>query len=104
MDITDKFLEICIFLAHNRFITILKQMPMTLVTAIKADSIAGKKPSHHRGKGNNPRSKQKMGVVGDKHPRLTAGLRLREDFCQAIEEILSIPVGYEYLSTLSPGS
>lgn len=71
-------------------------------SGIKAHSIASKEPSHHCSKGSNSRSKQKMGVVRDEHPRITVRLSLRQEFCQAIEEIPSIPVVYEYLSTLYP--
>lgn len=49
MNIADQFLKIGIFLAHNGFVTILKEMPMSLVTAIKTDGVACKEPSHHCG-------------------------------------------------------
>ena len=43
-----------------------------------------------------------MGVVRDEHPRVTVRLSLGQDSCQTIQEIPSIPVVYEYLSTLYP--
>ena len=43
-----------------------------------------------------------MGMVLYEHPRITGSLSLGQEFCQAIEKIFSIPVVYEYLSTLYP--
>jgi len=49
VNIPDKFLQIGIFLADNGFVTILKQLALALVAAIKTDGVAGKEPSHHFG-------------------------------------------------------
>ena len=57
VNIPDKFLQIGIFLADNGFVTILKQLAVALVAAIKTDGIASKKPSHYRSKGDKSRSK-----------------------------------------------
>ena len=41
-------------------------------------------------------------MVRDEHPCVTGRLSLGQEFCQTIKEIRSIPVIYEYLSTLYP--
>jgi hypothetical protein len=80
----------------------LKKLHAALVSAIETDSIARKKPSHHCGKGRKSGSKKKMCVIRHKYPCVTCSFRHRQEFCQAIEEILSITVVYKYLSTLYP--
>jgi len=49
VNISNKLLKIGILLADNGFVTILKQLPMTLMAAIKTDGITSKKSPHHRG-------------------------------------------------------
>ena len=41
-----------------------------------------------------------MSVILDENPCVTGRFSLGQEFCQAVQEILSIPVVYEYLSTL----
>ena len=41
-------------------------------------------------------------MIRDEHPCVTGRCKSREGVCQTIKEILSIPVIYEYLSTLYP--
>jgi len=43
-----------------------------------------------------------MGVIRHEHPCVTVRFSRWQEFCQAIEEILSILIVYEYLSTLYP--
>jgi len=41
MNVANKFLKIPIFITYNRFIAVLKEMPMSLMAEIIADGIAG---------------------------------------------------------------
>jgi len=46
MYVSDQLLKVNIFIADNGFISILKHMPMSLMTDIIGYGISGKKPSH----------------------------------------------------------
>ena len=46
VDIADQLLQVGVFLADDGFVSILKQMAATFVTAIKAYRIARQEPSH----------------------------------------------------------
>src|SRR4030042_2973198 len=100
VNIPDEFLQIGIFLAYNGFVTILEQMAVALVAAIKTDGVTSKEPSHHRGKRCQTCSEKKMGMIRDEHPCVTGRLGLRQEFRQPLENILPIPIIYEYLSPL----
>ena len=41
-------------------------------------------------------------MVGDQYPGLTGSFCLREDFCEAIEKIVGVPVGSEDPPPLYP--
>jgi len=71
------------------------------VAAVEADGVSRKQPSHERGKGDKPGSKEEMGVIGKEHPCVTGGLGLGQKFRRTRQEILPIPVVYEDLSTLN---
>ena len=73
---------------------------MALVAAIKTDRVASKKLSHDCGKGDKTGSNQKMCMILHKHPCVTVRFSRRQEFCQTIEEILSISIVSKYLPTL----
>jgi hypothetical protein len=102
VNIPDKFFKVGIFLANYGFVTVLKQLSVTLVPEVKTDGIARKEPSHQRSKGSKSCSKQKVCMILDEYPCVTGCFSLGQEFCQALKEILSIPIVYKYLSTLYP--
>jgi len=100
VNIAYQLLEVRIFLTHDGFVSILKKMATASVVAVKADSVSRKEPSHDRGKGNKTCSKEEMKMIWDEHPCVTCGFSLREEFGEALQKILPVPVVYEYLSAL----
>jgi hypothetical protein len=46
MDITDQLQEIGLVFTDDRFIAILKEMPISLVAAVEGDGITGHETSH----------------------------------------------------------
>ena len=70
--------------------------------AVKADRVSRKKPSHQGSQRNFAGSEKEMGMVGNENPGITCRLGLREQFCEAVEEIFAILVVSEDLSTLYP--
>ena len=68
MDIADQFQKIRLLFADNRFIAVLKQMPIPKVTAIVEDCVAGQKLSHKYGEARSPVFQQQMSMVGHECP------------------------------------
>jgi hypothetical protein len=77
-------------------------LAITLVPAVKADRVSRKEPSHQGSQRNFAGSGKEMGMVGNENPGITCRLGLREQFCEAAEEIFAILVVSEDLSTLYP--
>ncbi len=46
MNVADQFQQICFLLADNRFVSILKKMPVSLMTFIEVDRITGQDFTH----------------------------------------------------------
>jgi len=46
MDVTDQFLKVGVFLADNRFVPVLKELPVPLMGSVEVNCIAGKEPGH----------------------------------------------------------
>jgi hypothetical protein len=64
MNVADKFLEIYLFLTHNRFEAVLEKLAMTGVPSIESDDIAGQQSAHEIGQRDITGSEKKVGVVG----------------------------------------
>lgn len=100
VNIAHQLLEVGVFLTNYGFISILKKMAVASVAEVKADSVSRKEPCHDGCKGNESCPKEEMGVVGDEHPCVTGSFTWREEFGEALKEILPIPVVYENISAL----
>lgn len=75
-------------------------MAAASVAAVKAESVSRKEPSHDGGKGKGSCSKEEMGMIVDEHPCVAGGFTLRQEFGEALQEILPVPVVDEYPSAL----
>jgi hypothetical protein len=89
-------------LADNRFVPILKEMPVAFVPPIKTDRISGKQSSHQPGKGHRPRAEQKVSVIWHQDPRIARRFHLRKKHCEALNKVLVIVLVQEYLAALYP--
>ena len=49
VDVAHQLLEVWIFLTENRFVAVLKQVPVPPMAAIEAYGITGEQPAHYRG-------------------------------------------------------
>jgi hypothetical protein len=97
VDVADKFQEIGILLAENRFITVLKQMTMTIVSSVEGHSIARQESSHYRRYGYRACKKEEVDVGGDQGPTMTTCRGLFKNTTDTIEKIVTIFVIVEYL-------
>ena len=64
MNIPNQFLQICVFLTYDGFISVLEKLPMPFVPSVIRYSIAREQSSHQAGNAPGAASKQKMGVIG----------------------------------------
>jgi hypothetical protein len=64
MNVADQFLEIELFLAHDRFEAILEKLTVTVVAPVKTDDIAGQQPAHQSGQRSITGPEKKMSVIG----------------------------------------
>jgi len=71
MDITDQLQEIGFVFANDRFVAILKEMPISPVTAVEGDGITGHETSHGPAQMNIFASEQEMKMVWKQRPRIT---------------------------------
>jgi hypothetical protein len=68
MNIADKFPKIEVLFTYDRFITILKQVTVSLMATIIGNSITGQNPAHVLGKTRWAATKKDMGMVGHQRP------------------------------------
>ncbi|MBW1676945.1 MAG: hypothetical protein JRJ79_10145 [Deltaproteobacteria bacterium] len=69
MNIPNQLFQIGTFPEDNGFVSVLKQVLVALVTAIKIYGLTGKEPPHHLGKGHKARSKKKIRMIWNEYPR-----------------------------------
>lgn len=72
MNVSDKYQEIGILLAEDGFISILKQVTVTIVSSVKRHGIAREEPSHDRRYGCVAGAEEEAGMVGDQSPGIAA--------------------------------
>ena len=98
MDIADQFQKIRLLLAKDRFVPILEKVSMTAVAAVEADPVSGQEPSHDGGDGGGAGLQQKMEMVGDQSPSITASRCLGKNRTHPGDEIFAIQIITENLA------
>ena len=63
MNVAHKLQRAWLFLAYNGFVTILKKMPVSSVSAVKSNAVAGQKSAHEDRDPLRTAEKQKMDVI-----------------------------------------
>jgi hypothetical protein len=102
VNIPNQFPQIGVFLADNRFVPILEEVPVAFVPPIETDRIPGKQSSHQARKGHRPRAEKKVSVIWHQDPRIAGRFQLRKKHGEALNKILVIVLVQEYLATLYP--
>ena len=100
MNISDQLQQICLLLAEDRFVPVLKQMTMSLVTPVESYCISGQQSPHHRGYRHGPSLQEEMCVIWDQRPGKTGSLGFLQVGIQSIQEVLPILVIFEDLSPI----
>jgi hypothetical protein len=90
MDVTDKFEQVGVSLTKNRFVTVLKEMPMTVMAAIEVSGISTKQPFHDCCNRRGPGLKQQVEMIWDENPCKASGRSFQEDTTQTMKEFVPI--------------
>ena len=64
MDVTNEFLEVDIFLAHDGFVTVLEELAVPPIESIETARIARKQAGHHGAKRHRAGPQEEMYVIG----------------------------------------
>jgi hypothetical protein len=63
MDVAHQFGKITVALTDDRFVTVLKKMPMAAMAQVVAHRVTGQKPPHEFRQPQRPAAKKQMGMV-----------------------------------------
>jgi hypothetical protein len=80
MNITDQFKQVGVFLADDRFVAILKEMPRSFVLEVEDNRVTGQKTPHEYGKLCRPWAEQQMEMIGHERPGKAFGAGFGEEF------------------------
>jgi len=100
MDVCDKLLEIGILLTENRFVAVLKKMPVSVMSPIELHRIACQKPTHDRCNRNSSSAKKEMHMIGHQCPCITGRILLLQKTGQPFKKIFPIFIISENRSAL----
>jgi len=104
MNIADQLFQISIFLAQDRFETVLKQMPTAAMPAIIADGISGKHPLHDSRYWCISGFEEKMYMIGNQSPCVAKRSGLQYDRPKPFEKIVPVMVIAKYHPAFDPSS
>jgi hypothetical protein len=104
MNVTDKFFEIYILLANNGLVSVLKKLPMPLMTSIECNCIPGQQSAHQLCNASGSAPQQKMAVVGHQCPRVTDCMRMGNQLLKPIKEAIPIMIIVENGPTFDPSN
>lgn len=68
MDVAEQFMQICIFLADNGFVSILEKVAASFMALVEINGIARKKPPHEPGKSCLIAAEEQMKMIGHNGP------------------------------------
>jgi hypothetical protein len=104
MDVADQLQEIGFVFTDDRFIAILKEMPISLVAAVEGYGMPGHEASHDTTQMNAATSEQEMEMVRKQGPCIAADSCRIQDISEAGQKILVIVAVPENPAPLnSPG-
>jgi hypothetical protein len=99
VNISNQLQQIRFFLAENRFVSVLKQMTVPMVSAIVVHSIPGEQPLHYLGNRNSAGYQQQVEVVRNQRPGKAWRCRFPKDIAQSSDKIVAIRIILEYRFT-----
>ena len=102
VNVSGQLQQIRVLLTNDRFVSILKQMPVAPVPQVEIDDISGEKAPHALGQGLAARSHQEVKMSGHERPRIHSQSPSLTEPCQAVEEILLVRLVAEDLGLFNP--
>ncbi len=101
VNITNQFDKIGILLAKNRFVPILEELAVTVMSFIKGDGMAGEEAGHDGVERDNAGLEREMGVVAQERPRITGSVGIHEDPLHPFQKAVFIHIITEDQSTFN---
>jgi hypothetical protein len=92
VNVSHKFLEIRIFVADYRLISVLEEVPVPLVPPVEGNRVACEKPPHECGQTGRAASEEKVNMIREQRPAVDARLCVRRRISEAHHEGLTILV------------
>ncbi len=90
MNVSDKFSEIEVFLADDRFITVLKKLAVAFVPAVEGNGIPRQQFPHERREAISIGSQEKVGVIGHQDPGVTEHVSLGNKRGESVDEVFVV--------------
>jgi hypothetical protein len=100
VNITDKFEQITLLLAKNRFIAVLEKVAAPLMSPVKADCVPGEYFPHQITQRSVPGTDQEMKVVGEKGPGQALTTGLEQSLFEPAKKIVAVPFAEKNLLTI----
>src|SRR5208337_2082802 len=104
VNVAHQLQEIDLFLAKNRLVAILKQMPASVTAPVKVPGITAQQAAHNGCDGNIPAFDQQMKMVGNQRPCVTLCLALGKNLTQTTQKTVTILIVAENLPALNTAS
>lgn len=102
MDIADQLLQIGIFLANDRLISVLKEMAMTAVPPVIGYAVACQQSPHELRNTAGAAAEKEVSMVAHQGPCVAACLCFWKEMSKAFDKILPIIIGCEDAFTFDP--
>ena len=101
VNITNQLLQVDVLLADKRFVVILKQVAVSVMSSIKADHITGQQPAHQGRQWNGVGSEKKMGVIGHESPGVTGDPAFGQKKRKTLDRIVAILIAPIYVASFN---
>jgi hypothetical protein len=99
--VPDQFFEVDLFLADDGLVTVLEKLTCTVMTTVEGHDISSQEFTHEESKAQRPASQKEVSMIRQECPRIACRLCLGEKGGKPINEVQSIRVGAENVSTLN---
>jgi hypothetical protein len=95
MDIANQFQKIGVFFANYRFVAILEEMAIAVVTTIKVNGITGQQTTHETRQLDFTATQQHVGMVGEQRPRVTVDTGFQQQPAESLQKLVVVIIIHE---------
>ena len=102
MDVADQLQQIGLFLAEDGFVSVLKQMPASFMTAVEAHRISGQQTAHDCTHRNIAGPHQKVEMIWHQGKGIAGSSGLQQNGTQSFQKIIPVLVILEDTAPFDP--